>query len=80
MRQLDILEIDGIAGGRDIGPGSCSIQRMAGSVGFGALAGVPGFAGGPVVGASTVLFGAGVGGIAGLYNCALDLRDQLSQR
>jgi len=47
---------------------------MLTAAGYGALAGIPGFAGGPAVGFSGMLFGASIGGIGQLQTCANDLR------
>ncbi|WP_156128552.1 hypothetical protein [Luteibacter sp. 9133] len=74
MKTLNMSEAAKVIGGRQKVPGACSVQRMVGAIGFGALAGIPGFAGGPIVGASTVLFGGSVGGMSALWNCAQELR------
>jgi hypothetical protein len=75
MRELDPSEAKIIAGGVNQGlPSSCSVRSMLTSAGFGALAGIPGFAGGPILGFSGMLWGASVGGMYQFANCANDLR------
>ena len=56
-------------------PGSCQPRRLAAAAGVGALLGVGGFAGGPVIGIPAVAFTATGGAMLGLLNCAYDLQD-----
>lgn len=77
MRNLSIEESEMITGGRDISPGTCSLPTVFKAAAFGALAGIPGFAGGPVTGFSGMLFTASLGGIAALDACARDYRSQM---
>jgi hypothetical protein len=74
MRELNISEVSIVAGGLIPGPGSCSFGSMATAFGFGALGGIPGFAGGPVAGFSGMLFTGSLGAIYQLNTCAKDLR------
>jgi hypothetical protein len=74
MRELIIEETTMVSGGLFPGPGSCSFRAMATSFGFGALGGIPGFAGGPIAGFSGMLFTGSVGAIYQLNTCAQDLR------
>lgn len=76
MRELEILETHVVSGGlpnRPL-PASCSARSMLTAAGYGALAGIPGFAGGPAIGFSGMLFGASLGGIGQLHACVNDLR------
>jgi hypothetical protein len=77
MRELSLEESAAISGGRDISPGSCSLPSVFKATAFGALAGIPGFAGGPVAGFSGMLFTASIGGIVALDTCARDYIAQM---
>jgi hypothetical protein len=74
MRELTIHETFAVSGGLIPGPSSCSFGSMATAFGFGALGGIPGFAGGPVAGFSGMLFTGSLGAIYQLNTCAKDLR------
>jgi hypothetical protein len=56
-------------------PASCQPKRMASSAGVGALVGLDGFAGGPVVGIPSTALGASGAAVLGMLNCAYDLRE-----
>ena len=78
MRDISCREAAYIAGGLSGIPGidmpvSSSGREMARSAGFGALAGLTGFSGGPIVGIGSVGLGAIVGGVAQMTLCAHDL-------
>lgn len=79
MRELDSIDLTIVSGGMLKAPGitmppNCLLGSMLSSAGYGALTGITGFAGGPVAGATAVLFGASLGGIIQLNACVRDLR------
>lgn len=59
-------------------PGSCQMERILSAAGVGALVGIGGFAGGPVIGVPPVALGATGGAVLSLLNCAFDLKDATS--
>ncbi|UPG93463.1 hypothetical protein [Luteibacter aegosomatissinici] len=75
MIEWMIDELDRAAGRTIQIPASCEPRRLASAAGVGALVGLSGFAGGPIVGVPSVALSASGAATLGLIYCAFDLQE-----
>jgi hypothetical protein len=76
MLESMIEDLDRLANRTIEVPASCHPRRVVSAAGVGALVGLGGFAGGPIVGIPSVALGASGAATLSLLSCAFDLQEE----